>query len=383
MVTTLDILIRGRAQLMLLFLMLLFLRTALQDVSGLEIASVGQTCRSGGSVRFGVPWPTAIGGNPLKEISATFDEDSEEFVVMKGNTKSSADATGLFQNFVRESQAVSSERSDGEVNSATCPAGMVISFGFSLQFTTDESSDVRDCVKKNNRACERGSIKCETKERCVGLEKKSVKSMVWIICENEHLSWPKNGLRSISRVGDGGAASLSCDKTEGILFGFGVHWSAHPRTKRMQACMMRNNKRCTVGDQNCQQELCRSTGKRDKDVSFLYMVCARKEDIPYDESSAVSLTGDAKSEASISCPGKKLMFGFALQHSNDWSDVPANANVNRFLCPIMPGVASSTEDCQYFRPGLPSKNERPLGRWPTHCSAAGTSLLDQRTRPAT
>ena len=135
-----------------------------------DIFSAGE---SGGSIKFGVPWPKQEdSSNPITALTYSIDGMQQVKISLDG-AETSADgsdpeirkkraAKRLFKNFLRTSRERSLQRSSSRENTVTCPADMNIAVGFSLQFSPLEDATTRECIVANNKACDKGATSCST-----------------------------------------------------------------------------------------------------------------------------------------------------------------------------------------------------------------------------
>ena len=191
----------------------------------------------------------------------------------------------LFKNFLRTSRVLHRTVTDGSENKIECPKGFSIAFGFSVQMTRDPA--LRSCVANNNKACTSGSRTC-TATACGSPEQNVpgvVNGLVYAVCARGNILWPPPGRSmTLTHVGDGGKGRIACPRGQVLAFGFGLQWTPFQTSEdSSRRCLLRNNKACIVGAKACEQELCRtSDGEiRDRDVSFLWGICIREEELPF------------------------------------------------------------------------------------------------------
>ena len=143
------------------------------DAGESSIPSIFSAGESGGSIKFGVPWPKQTdSSNPITALTYSIDGMQSVKISLDGS-ESTADgsdpvvrkkkaAKRLFQNFLRTSRERSVQRASSRENTLTCPKDMNIAMGFALQFSPLEDTMTRDCIVSNNKPCEKGATTCST-----------------------------------------------------------------------------------------------------------------------------------------------------------------------------------------------------------------------------
>ena len=274
-----------------------------------------------------------------------------------GRRPMSSSSGYLFKNFLRTSTVHHGVRSDGEKNRIDCPEDTIIGFGFTLQTTTDNA--LRACALSNNGACTPGSTFCETKACTTTVAAGTMTSLVYATCSPKVVVWPPPSRSSVlTHVGDGNAGTIECPTGQVLAFGFGIQWtsfaSGSPASRR---CLLDNNMACSVGATQCEQTLCRSSegGVENRDVSFMYGICVRKEELPYSNNDLAFRKSDGKIPTEgglqhVGCYGKLVAFGFGYQHTNSkavspqiqWSSSSSSSssssNINKGRLPFNTNV---------------------------------------------
>ena len=253
----------------------------------------------------------------------------------------------LFKNFLQSSNVVTEVRSDGVKNRVDCPTGTEISFGFKIQATSDPA--LRNCVASNNGACTPGTTFCET-EACGSTSTPAgdVTSLVYAVCAKKEIAWPPPSRSSIlTNVGDGGASLIECPSGQVLAFGFGIQWSPYASgTSASRRCVLDNNRACPIGAQKCEQILCRSSvgNVENRDVSFMYGICVRSEELPYSATDLASTKSDGVTPASpsVACHGKRVAFGFGYQFTNV-RDAASSLRWSKSRLPLDPALFLSLQ----------------------------------------
>lgn len=215
------------------------------------------------------------------------------------------------------------------VQTARCPVGKVVSFGWRIHFTDAAGATAR-CVLDASGACPSGRPSC--KQPACDTGGHDVRYII-IVCAVRESS-PFTVTNQVSAVG-ALAQSSDCPEGMAVLFGFTTALSFGPRTPR--ECLQLATWMCESGATSCGAFECDAPDS----LGMLYMLCDSEDQTTIEPGLAV-FDSSADAPALAECPDDaQILFGFTWQLYD-----AANFNFLRAVAQTVPCLSTNWKSCR-------------------------------------